>query len=100
VCSAATAGGKSPCQIKAQCPASKTCDLHAHDAMTREEFKAVLEKIDSKLRALPATAQVGCTASCSAVFDNFALQQGSWRVDLLFDCYSCEVAASKLPCVV
>jgi NADH:ubiquinone reductase (non-electrogenic) len=29
------------------------------DELTKEQFKALLEKIDSGLRALPATAQVG-----------------------------------------
>jgi hypothetical protein len=67
ICGAATAGGKSHCQIKGACPASVTCDLHAHDAMTREEFRAVLEKIDSKLRALPATAQVRAAAYANSV---------------------------------
>jgi hypothetical protein len=30
------------------------------DELTKEQFRALLEKIDSGLRALPATAQVGC----------------------------------------
>jgi hypothetical protein len=59
VCSAATANGKLPCQLKGCCPAAKTCELEVPpDGLTRDEFKATLEKIDSKLRALPATAQV------------------------------------------
>lgn len=37
---------------------SKKGYLEWHDELTKEEFKAVLEKIDSGLRALPATAQV------------------------------------------
>ncbi|WIA41047.1 hypothetical protein OEZ86_004683 [Tetradesmus obliquus] len=76
VCSAATADGSAPCQLKASCPASKTCDLQAHDAMSREEFKALLEKIDSKLRGLPATAQV---AKQQGEFLAGALASGRWE---------------------
>lgn len=38
---------------------SKKAQLDWHDELTRQEFRAVLTKIDSGLRALPATAQVG-----------------------------------------
>lgn len=37
---------------------AKKAQLDWHDELTREEFRAVLAKIDSGLRALPATAQV------------------------------------------
>lgn len=32
------------------------------EELTKEQFKMLLEKVDSGLRALPATAQVGHTA--------------------------------------
>lgn len=35
------------------------CSIDWHDELTKEEFRAVLEKVDSGLRSLPATAQVG-----------------------------------------
>lgn len=34
--------------------------IEESDELTKEQFRALLEKIDSGLRALPATAQVCC----------------------------------------
>lgn len=45
-------------------PGSTNADgrlLKWQDKLTRQEFKSVLEHVDRGLRALPATAQVGCS---------------------------------------
>lgn len=63
VLSAANSNGKSPNQ-------SPLATVEETDELTKEQFKMLLEKVDSGLRALPATAQV-------------AKQQGEYMAEVL-----------------
>lgn len=46
---------------------NKKAYLDWHDRLTCDEFRAVLEKVDSGLRALPATAQVWRAGLCGVL---------------------------------